>query len=77
MTLCARQHERGALYIMILTDSEETHSEEQFLALDTLHQRDESAVAAHIQREAIAKEGPLHKELFHLLETVMQGGACQ
>ena len=31
------------------------------------------AVAAHIQREAIAKEGSLHsEELFHLLEAVIQ-----
>ena len=34
------------------------------------------AVAAHIHREAIAKEEPLHnEELFHLLEAVIQGEA--
>ena len=36
MTLCAWQHERGALHIMILTDFEGALSEEQFLALETL-----------------------------------------
>ena len=109
MALCTWQHERGALYIVILTDSEETLSKEQFLALETLHQKEERAslgrhlkqvrtgtrlesnipamsrarvwtnsftVAAHIQREAIGKEGPLHREeLFYLLETVIQGKA--
>ena len=35
-----------------------------------------STVAAHMQLEAVAKEGPLHSdELFHLLKTVIQGGA--
>ena len=34
---------RGALFIMILTDSNETPSEEQFLALETLHQSEGSA----------------------------------
>ena len=43
MTLCAWQHERGALYIMILTDSEGAFSEEQFLALETWHQSEGSA----------------------------------
>ena len=37
MTLCTWQHERGALYIMILTDPEDAFSEEQFSALKTLH----------------------------------------
>ena len=37
MTLCTWQHERGALYVMILTDSEDALSEEQFSALETLH----------------------------------------
>ena len=37
MTLCTRQHERGALYILILTDSGDALSEEQFSALGTLH----------------------------------------
>ena len=33
-------------------------------------------VAEHIQQEAIAKEGPSQSEvLFHLLKTVIQGGA--
>ena len=43
MTLCTWQHERGALYIMILTDSEDEFSEEQFLALETLRRREVSA----------------------------------
>ena len=43
MTLCTWQHERGALFIIILTDSEETLSEEQFVALEALHQREGSA----------------------------------
>ena len=43
MTLCAWQHERGALYIMILTDSEDSFSEEQFSALKTLHRSEGSA----------------------------------
>ena len=33
VTLCTWQHERGALYIMILTDSKDALSEEQFSAL--------------------------------------------
>ena len=43
MTLCTWQHERGALYIMILTDSEDALSEEHFSALETLHQSEGSA----------------------------------
>ena len=43
MTLCAWQHERGALYIMILTDSEDAFSEEQFPALKTLVRSEGSA----------------------------------
>ena len=43
MTLCAWQHERGALYIMILTDSEDALSEEHSLALETLHRSEGSA----------------------------------
>ena len=43
MTLCTWQHERGALYIVILTDSEDALSEEQFLALETLHRSEGSA----------------------------------
>ena len=43
MTLRAWQHERGALYIMILTDSEDALSVEQFLALETLHRGEGSA----------------------------------
>ena len=43
MTLCTWQHQRGALFIRILTDSEETLSEEQFLAPETLHQSEGSA----------------------------------
>ena len=109
MTLCTWQHERGALYIMILTDSEDAFSKEQFSALNTLHRNEGSAwlgldlrqmgigarldsilpamsrarvwtnsftVAEHIQQEVIAKEGPSQsEELFHLLKTVIQGGA--
>ena len=43
MSLCTRQHERSALHIVILTDSEETLSEEQFFALETLNRSKESA----------------------------------
>ena len=43
MTLCTRQHERGAIYIMISTDSEDVLPEEQFLALETLHRSEGSA----------------------------------
>ena len=43
MTLCMWQHERGALYIIILTDSEDVLSEEQFLALETRHRSGGSA----------------------------------
>ena len=33
-------------------------------------------VAEHVQQEAITKEGPSQsEELFHLLKTVIQGGA--
>ena len=39
-TLCTWQHERGALYILILTDSEGALSEEQFLALEPLHRNE-------------------------------------
>ena len=42
-TLCTWQHKRGALYILILTDSEDALSEEQFLALETLHRSEGSA----------------------------------
>ena len=42
MTLCTWQHERGALYILILTDSEDALSEEQFSALATLHRSEGS-----------------------------------
>ena len=42
-TLCTWQHERGALYILILTDSEVALSEEQFLALEPLHRSEWSA----------------------------------
>ena len=74
---------------MILTDSEQTLSEEQFLAFETLHWDSNIpamsrvrvwtfsfTVTAHIRHEAIAKEGPLHsEELFPKLETVIQGEA--
>ena len=43
MTLCTWQHERGAIYIMILTDSEDALSKEQFSALETLHRSEGSA----------------------------------
>ena len=41
--LCSWQQNRGALYIMILTDPEDALSEEQFLALETLHRNEGSA----------------------------------
>ena len=109
MAPCTWQQERGVLYILILTDFEETLSEEQSLALDNLRGSEGRAwlgpdlrqmgsgarlgpavsamsrarvwtnsftVAARIQQEAIAQEGPLHsEELGHLLETVAQGEA--
>ena len=43
MELCTWQHERGALYIVILTDCEGAFSEEQYLALETLHPSEGSA----------------------------------
>ena len=43
MALCAWQHERGAPYIMILTDSEDALSEEQYVALKTLQRNEGSA----------------------------------
>ena len=43
MTLCTWQHERGALYIMILTDFEDAFSEEQYVALKTLQRNEGSA----------------------------------
>ena len=43
VTLCTRQHERGTLCIMIMTDIEQTLSEEQFLALETLHRSEGTA----------------------------------
>ena len=52
MTLCIWQHERGALYIMILTDSEDVLPEEQFLALETLHQAQGSAWLGRDLRQA-------------------------
>ena len=42
MTSCVWQYERSALYIMILTDSEDALSEEQFLALETRHRSEGS-----------------------------------
>ena len=47
MTLCIWQHERFALYIMILTDSEE-----QFSALETLHLSEGSAWLGRDLRQA-------------------------
>ena len=47
MTLCTWQHERGALYIMVLTDSEE-----QFSALETLHRSEGSAWLGRDLRQA-------------------------
>ena len=43
MTLCTWQHERGALYNMILTDSENALSEEQYVALKKLQRNEWSA----------------------------------
>ena len=45
MMLCTWQHKRGALYILILTDPEEALSEEQFLALETLHRERRECLA--------------------------------
>ena len=52
ITLCTWQHERGALYIMILTDSEDALSEEQFSALETLHRSEGSAWLGRGLRQA-------------------------
>ena len=52
MTLCTWQHERGALYIMILTDSHDVLPEEQFLALETLHRSEGSAWLGRDLRQA-------------------------
>ena len=52
MTLCTWQHERGALYITILTDSEDVLPEEQFLALETLHRSEGSAWLGRDLRQA-------------------------
>ena len=52
MTLCTWQHERGALYIMILTDSEDALSEGQFSALKTLHRSEGSAWLGRDLRQA-------------------------
>ena len=43
ITLCTWQHQRGALYIVILTDSEDALSEEQYVALKTLQRNEGSA----------------------------------
>ena len=52
MPLCSWRHERGALYIMILTDSEDALSEEQFSALETLHRSEGSAWLGRDLRQA-------------------------
>ena len=52
MTLCVWQHERGALYIMILTDSEDVFLEEQFCALETIHRSEGSAWLGRDLRQA-------------------------
>ena len=46
------QHERGARYIMILTDSQDVLSEEQFSALATLHRSEGSAWLGRDLRQA-------------------------
>ena len=43
MTFCTWHHDRGALHILILTDSEGALSEEQFLAIEPLHWSERSA----------------------------------
>ena len=53
MTLCTWQHERGALYIMILTDSEDVFSEEQYVALKTLHRSEGSAWLGRDLRQVV------------------------
>ena len=52
ITLCTWQHDRGAVHIMILTDSEDFFSEEQFLALETLHRSEGSAWLGRDLRQA-------------------------
>ena len=52
ITLCTWQHERGGLYIMTLTDSEDALSEEQFSALETLHRSEGSAWLGRGLRQA-------------------------
>ena len=52
MTMCTWQHERGALYIIILTDSEGALSEEQFSAPETLHRSEGSAWLGRDLRQA-------------------------
>ena len=51
MTLCTWQHERGARYITILTDSEDALSEEPLLALETLHRSEGSAWLGRFLRQ--------------------------
>ena len=52
VTLCTWQHDRGALCIMILTDSVDALSEGQFLALETLHRSEGSAWLGRDLRQA-------------------------
>ena len=52
MPLCTWQHERGALYITILTDSEDILPEEQFSALETLHRSEGNAWLGRDLRQA-------------------------
>ena len=52
MTLCTWQHERGALCIMILTNPEDALSEEQCVALKTLHRSEGSACLGRDVRQA-------------------------
>ena len=52
VTLCTWQHERGAIYIMILKDSEDVLPKEQFSALETLHLSEGSAWLGRDLRQA-------------------------
>ena len=60
MSLCTRQHEWSALHIVILTDSEETLSEEQFLALETLHRSKECLARTGSQTKGESQIGLQH-----------------
>ena len=70
MTLCTWQHERGALFIIILTDSEETLSEEQFVALEALHQSEGSSWFRRDLRQ-IGTGARLESNLYNFSKTLL------